>query len=129
MTCIAIVEDDSELSELLADILASEGYETVTCPRADAAYVLLCTEGADIILLDIRLEEPDSGWGLLEMLRSDQRTKAIPVIVCSADRNGIREKAAWLLQEGIPVMNKPFDLVELLEVSRDLLESRTGAAR
>jgi CheY-like chemotaxis protein len=56
------------------------------------------------------MEQPDSGRMLLERLRRDDSTAAIPVIVCSADGVQVHEQRQWLQGHGIPVLDKPFDL-------------------
>ncbi|MDQ6604314.1 MAG: hypothetical protein M3Z19_16440, partial [Chloroflexota bacterium] len=65
--------------------------------------------------LDIRMEHPDTGWMVLELMRLDPETAHIPVIICSADTSRIREKEAYLREKGCAVLEKPFLLEDLLE--------------
>jgi CheY-like chemotaxis protein len=49
----------------------------------------------------------------IDLLRTDETTAAIPLIVCSADLAQLREQEEWLTEQGIGVVPKPFDLEEL----------------
>jgi DNA-binding response OmpR family regulator len=59
------------------------------------------------------MEQPDSGWLLLDLLRSDARTRTIPVLVCSAACDDLRSREAWLSDRHIDALHKPFDIDDL----------------
>jgi CheY-like chemotaxis protein len=113
---IAVVNDDTDFLELMRDLLDLEGYDTRTHKVALNAYASLKAENPDLIILDIRMETPEAGWQLLELLRLDPSTVHIPVIVCSADAPFLRSKEAHLLERGCRTLEKPFNLDELLTV-------------
>ncbi len=51
---------------------------------------------------------------ILELLRLDPATSHIPIIVCSADSRLLREKESILRGKGCDILEKPFDLEDLL---------------
>jgi two-component system response regulator VicR len=110
MARVAIVDDDAEIIELLRMVLEDEGYEVATYSESATAYLRLRSLQPDLILLDLRMEQPGSGWTLLDRLCRDASTAAIPVILCSADGMQVHERHEWLQEHGIPVLDKPFDL-------------------
>ena len=112
---IAVVNNDTEFLELMQDLLSVEGYETVICREGDKAFALVKELQPALVVLDIRMDQPETGWVVLELLRLDPETTQIPVIVCSADAPFLREKAASLQALRCDVLEKPFDLETLLD--------------
>ncbi len=127
---IAVVNNDTDFLDLMEELLRLEGYNTLICREGDRAYELMKTVQPDLIILDIRLEHAETGWTVLERLRLDPKTTAIPVIVCSADSAFLREKAISLQQLRCDILEKPFDLDMLLEKVAHSLEQHPpkGAA-
>ena len=111
---IAVVNNDTVFLDLMAELLAGEGYEPLVCKEGDKAYALVKERRPDLVVLDIRLDQPEAGWTILELLRLDPATATIPVIVCSADAPFLRAKAATLRELDCDVLEKPFDLDTLL---------------
>jgi DNA-binding response OmpR family regulator len=111
---IAVVNDDTEFLRLMRLLLTQHGYAVTLHPTADAAYRALRAAPPDLVILDIRMETPEAGWQLLELLRLDPATATLPVLVCSADVVFLRAKEAQLLAEGYGVLVKPFGLDALL---------------
>src|SRR5436190_15550602 len=66
---IAIVYDDVVYLELLCDFLADEGYATICCRYGHEAQRMIRAGRPDLVILDVRLEQPESGWIVLELLR------------------------------------------------------------
>ena len=110
MTCIAIVDDDVSCAQFMADALELQGWQALTYYRADGTYSLLREVQPDLVLLDVYLEQRDSGWRLLELLQLDPLTCSIPVVVCTADTSQLREREAWLQERKISILSKPFEL-------------------
>jgi CheY-like chemotaxis protein len=111
---IAVVNDDTTFLSLMHDLLTDEGYQVVLHIEGATAYQLIKQEMPDLVILDIRIEHPESGWVTLDLIRLDPATTRIPVLVCSADARQLREKADRLKQMRCDVIEKPFDLDDLL---------------
>lgn len=116
---ILIVDDDETVSNLLATILEMEGMTPLKAFSAKAAFAIMGQGLPDLILLDIMMPELD-GFEVLAMLRKDDRTKQLPVIILSGitDKKDIikgwREQAdAWI--------TKPFDPKQLVADVRAVL--------
>ncbi len=126
MAVIAVVNDDSAFIDLMSDLLADEGYETIPHKVGDTAYHVIQNKLPDLVVLDIRMENPDSGWVILDLLRLNPETTTIPVIVCSADTRFLRDKAEQLRDKRCCVLEKPFRLDELLALVERALDPATG---
>ena len=112
---VAVVNDDKVFLSLMAELIRERGWDPIVCREADHAYEGLKSEQPDVIVLDIRLGNPDAGWTILELLKLDPVTRTIPIIVCSAALSDLRSKADWLSARGIDVLPKPFDIDDLYE--------------
>ncbi|KKU54736.1 MAG: Two component transcriptional regulator, winged helix family [Parcubacteria group bacterium GW2011_GWA1_47_11] len=76
------VEDDSFLSDIIARKLSAEKCLLVHTKDAEEALPLVGTEMPDVIMLDVLLPGMN-GFELLTKLKSDPKTKSIPVILLS----------------------------------------------
>ena len=102
---ILIVEDDLEISKLLADFLQGNGYE-VLC-QYDGLHVLYCIQEhqIDLILLDIMLPYR-SGDTILADIR---KFSTVPVIVISA-KETTQNKIDLLRLGADDYIEKPYDI-------------------
>ncbi len=118
---IAIIEDDDAVLGMITECLECDGYHTLPHRRGAGAYELVARERPDAIVLDIRLEHPRAGMAVLQRLRRDPATAAIPVLVCTADAPFVREYARTLAQRRCAVVAKPFDIADLLDAVARLI--------
>lgn len=83
MTRILVVEDDTDIRDLLVDTIMDMGCEVMEAEDGGAGLRKALTEIPDIIMLDFMMPVMD-GLHVLGNLKNDPRTKAIPVIMVSA---------------------------------------------
>jgi len=79
---VVLVEDDSLMAGILATHLISEGLAVVSVTDGAKAFERIKDEHPDIVLLDIILPSM-SGFDVLQKLKQDETTKAIPVLIIS----------------------------------------------
>jgi len=79
---ILVVEDDPALLELYRLKLTEEGYETFTADNGQVGFETALINEPGLILLDILMPEVD-GYEALKELKSNEKTKKIPVIIFS----------------------------------------------
>jgi CheY-like chemotaxis protein len=120
---IAVVNDDPTFIELVRELLEEEGYTTTAQREGPAAVAFVQATMPDLLVLDIRLEQPEGGWVVLKALRADPRTRRLPVIVCSADQPFLRRRAAELEAYGCAVLEKPFQISRLYALVAMMLGS------
>lgn len=118
---ILVIDDDDALLDLFRLLLEEESYEVVTSKTAFEHVSEVEQIKPHLVILDIMMGRHYEGLLLLEKLRLYPPTRTIPVILCTAAANVIREQEEMLQQKGVPVLYKPFDLEELLQVIRSLL--------
>jgi CheY-like chemotaxis protein len=114
MTRIAVINTDPVYLDMMVHVLATYG-EVHAYKETKGAFQALKQEQPDLIILDIRMETPDAGWNLLELLTLDAQLGTVPVIVCSAAIFDLRQHEVWLQEHGISILPKPFDAEHLFE--------------
>jgi len=111
---VMVANDDTVFIQLMQELLATEGYRTEICTSGPQAYHMIRGMQPDLVVLDIRTEHAESGWVVLDLVRLYPQTTHIPVIVCTADARFARERAEHLQAKRADVLDKPFDLDDLL---------------
>ena len=122
---VLVVEDDRDLSRLMAAHLASEGYDVVRAREAAAALELVGAGRVDVVVLDLMLPRI-SGDGLLVRLREREGTRDLPVIVVSA-KDAVWTRVDLLRLGADDYLTKPFDLDELTARIEALLRRSRSA--
>jgi DNA-binding response OmpR family regulator len=117
---VVVVNDSPELLELAEILLSEEDFDVKVALSGAGAMRLIRDTLPDLVILDVRM--PDvSGWDILQALKLDQRTAGIPVLVCSAAVQELRELGAQLSAIGVDVLIKPFAIDTLMEKVRALV--------
>jgi DNA-binding response OmpR family regulator len=80
MKKILFIEDEASLQKTLGDALKGDGYQVVSALDGEIGLRLARSEKPDLILLDIILPKIN-GLEVLKMLKEDQETESIPVII------------------------------------------------
>lgn len=127
MPHILIVEDERDLSRLMARALIREGWTVAEAATGRAARDAWTARAPACVLLDLML--PDvSGLELCRELKADPRTRAIPVIMVTARSEEVDRVVGFELgaDDYVP---KPFSPRELvLRVKAILRRSASGTA-
>jgi len=111
---IYVVEDNDGIRGILEEMLSDAGYRVLGCPTAHEAWYLIHAEPPDLLVVDNHLEHYAAGWGLLIQLRAHATTAALPIILISVDAEFLRLHCADLNAQRYFVIEKPFDLDDLL---------------
>lgn len=113
--CILVVEDDAVQALAIEAALREAGARKVLlCPSIASAMEALGETRPDGVVLDIHLADRDDGWALAELV--DQLGPPHPRIVFST---GCPNEIPPEIAEMGPVLEKPYDPAELVEILRD----------
>src|ERR1700720_4719009 len=107
---LLVVEDNAQLSQLLAKGLGIAGYETDLLATAAEARDALLTTSYAAVILDLGLPDGD-GLSILRELR--HRKDPLPVLVLTA-RDGLQDRVNGLRSGADDYLAKPFALEELV---------------
>lgn len=107
---LLVVEDNAELSSLLAKGLRGAGYDADIFATAADAQAALMTTSYSAVILDLGLPDAD---GLLVLRDLRSRKDPVPVIVLTA-RGGVQDRVLGLRSGADDYLLKPFSFEELL---------------
>jgi CheY-like chemotaxis protein len=110
---IMAVNDDPDILEMLDLFLSEEGYEVHPYPTTDAAHTAIEKVKPDVIVLDWMFGGEPRGFDFLEHIKLNPATASIPIVVCSASVQAIREVSEELGAKGVAIVYKPYTLDEL----------------
>jgi two-component system, OmpR family, phosphate regulon response regulator PhoB len=108
---ILVVEDEPSIHELISINLEMAGYRVIGAESAEQASTLIQNELPDLALLDWMLPGV-SGIDLAKKLRSEARTKELPIIMLTA-RGEEEDKLRGLETGADDYITKPFSVREL----------------
>ena len=128
---VLLADDNADMREYVRKLLSAR-YDVVAVADGESAWAEAQRRLPDLILCDVMMPRLD-GFGLLQRLRQDPRTRAVPVVLLSA-RAGEEARVEGLEAGADSYLVKPFGARELqarvaatLEMAR--LREETARAR
>jgi DNA-binding response OmpR family regulator len=118
---ILMVEDDPEISRLVADFMRREGFEVACVPDGKAMDATLQRLRPDLVILDLMLPGED-GLSICRRLRADD---SIPILMLTAKSDEI-DRVVGLEMGADDYLTKPFGPRELLARVRAILRRANG---
>ncbi|CAN5639034.1 N/A [soil metagenome] len=113
-THVLVVNDTEEILDLFRVILENMGHRMTAWSFSPDDLATVTEIKPDLIILDLMLGPTElQGWALLQKIRMTPATEDIPVIVCSAAINWVREQEGWLAANAVKVVLKPFKVAHL----------------
>lgn len=109
---ILVVDDETDIRELVAGVLEDEGYDTRGAADSDAALEAIATRRPSLVLLDVWLQGSRlDGLDLLDEIK--RRDPSIPVLVISGHGN-LDTAVAAIRRGASDFIEKPFEAERLL---------------
>lgn len=117
-----LVDDEPNILSTLSLILKSEGFEVQTAESAQSAREYLSKFTFDLLVTDLSLEQPHSGFELVRFAHL-QPIKPVCLVI-----SGFHDLLGQWQEYGADAgMQKPTDVAELLATISRLLSNRTKA--
>lgn len=120
MHTVLVVDDETDILELVAFNLERQQYKVLTAGDGISAVKIAREKIPDLIVLDVMLPGLD-GFGVYRELRADPRTGGIPVLMLTA-KGEINDRIAGLELGADDYVTKPFSPRELLLRVKALLK-------
>ena len=108
---ILVVDDDSEIRQMLADYLQRSGLRVSQADGGRAMRALMDTHAVDLVVLDVMMPGED-GLSLCRNLRAGKH-RAVPVVLLTA-RDDETDRIIGLEMGADDYVTKPFSSRELL---------------
>ncbi len=109
---ILVIDDSPTERHILAELLTKNGYQVITAENGEQGIEKAKAEMPDLVLMDVVMPGLN-GYQATRTLTRDEKTKHIPVIVCTS-KNQETDKIWGLRQGALDYMVKPINGDELL---------------
>ena len=122
---ILVVDDEPNVLVTYRLILQQQGYQVSAAISSEEARTSLQKGGVDLLLCDLSLEKQQSGFDVIEFGRK-LNPKLSAVLLTGYASVEANDRAE---QESIPVLFKPIDIQQLLQVIAELLRKNNNESR
>lgn len=107
---ILVIDDETEILELMEGWLTHVGYQVITAANGDDAFWKIKSEKPDLIILDALIPGRTGHQILEDIKRQSEPVRRIPVIMMSG-----RQSMQYEAKQVFAFISKPFDPKEFLE--------------
>ncbi len=121
---VLVVDDDREILDMTALLLRGADYEVELARSGEEAVFQVQESRPDLVLLDINMPGMD-GWTVLRLLKEDERSRTVPVIMFSVNFE-LREKLHALQLGAADYVTKPFDTETLVRRIGEILRGEVA---
>lgn len=117
---ILVVEDDISLAHLEAHFLTAHNFTVVIASNGEVAVAALDNFKPDLLVLDLELAGPLSGWDVLQLLR---KNAAIPVLLTTSMPFDMRKylRTHGETRSTLDHLAKPYQMQALLKCIKRML--------
>jgi len=116
---ILLVDDDPLIAELVVDMLGMDGHEVDTAANGIEALERLEGQRYNLIVTDLHMPKLD-GSGFYRELLLRKAHPSMKIIFLTGTTGGSEEQR-FIEENGLPVLAKPFNVAELIELVRKVL--------
>jgi len=114
---ILVLDDNEDILEIVHEVLSYAQFEVKSISESDRCMELMEEFSPDLVLLDFRVSGANGGE-ICRQIKSHPKFNNVPVIIFSAYINHTAEILAYGCDA---VINKPFDLFELIDKVNNLI--------
>jgi CheY-like chemotaxis protein len=124
---VLVVDDEEAVVDFEAEVLRGSGAEVVTRMSGEDAIALLETETFDAIIIDGKMP---GGWGCVEVYQwiAENRPGLERSILFAISNFGDVEIRRFIEEKRIPCIVKPFEVADLVAITRRLLKKSKAVA-
>jgi DNA-binding response OmpR family regulator len=116
MTCVLVVDDESDIRGLVSELLQRAGHDVIEAADGNEGLRRFYADQPGLVILDVQMPGLD-GWGVLERIRE---LSDVPVVMLTARAEEL-DKVRGLRAGADDYVTKPFGRQELLARVEGLL--------
>ncbi|MDD5718081.1 MAG: response regulator [Candidatus Krumholzibacteria bacterium] len=119
---ILVIDDDPDIHEICRLILEPQGYAVAVAVSGEAGRAAMAAKPADLVVLDVMMEEADAGFQTAQWLAAHHPT--VPVIMLSSIADAASSLFDTSTLKVAELINKPITPQDLLKKVQLLLAAR-----
>lgn len=116
---VLIVDDDSDILDVLEMLFTDDGFQAVCCGTSEAARSVLATQVVQLLITDLRLVG-GTGLDLIQHARTLYGNQPGVIVLTAMGPTHATAELEQVGQLGARIIAKPFDIDDLLSAARAL---------
>jgi CheY-like chemotaxis protein len=120
---IMVINNDERMRDLVDLLLTEQSWIVLSDDYAHTNLAAVQQLQPALIILDIDQTQEGTGWGFLQLLKMEDKTAMIPVVVCTTAVTLSLEIEGYLAGHHIRIVRKPFDTEPIILLIKQLLAS------
>src|SRR5579859_7429775 len=120
-----VINNSDDILALFQKILAAEDYQVFTQIFLNSDLRGVRKIQPDLIILDYYVGREGVGWEFLQLLRMEDTTATVPVLICTTAVKLVQEIAAYLATKRVTMLRKPFESRDLVNAVQSALQGDT----
>jgi DNA-binding response OmpR family regulator len=122
-TRIMVINNSDDILALFQKILATNDCEVFLQLFLNSDLSGVRAIKPDLIILDYYVGREGVGWEFLQLLKMEDSTAAIPVLICTTAVKLAHEIAGYLATKQVSILRKPFASGDLIGSVKSALQS------
>jgi CheY-like chemotaxis protein len=118
---IAVIDNSEAIRTMLALIARFEGWTISGYSYREVSLATIQELKPDLIIVDFVEQRIGEGWELLQLLKMEKSTAAVPIIISTTMPTLPPDMQSYLAARGISVVRKPFDVEDFVSIVRQVL--------
>ncbi len=118
---IVVIDDDEAVRAMFVLLAQHEDWTVFDYSYAEFDLVTIQKLNPDLIVLDFIKEQIGEGWKFLQLLKMEESTAAIPIVISTPILVLPAEIKGYLASRDIQVISRPFDLEEFIPIIRQII--------
>jgi len=126
---IVVIDNDESMRALVTSSLNEKGWQTVSYDFAHMDLTAVVQHRPDLVILDFDFENVGMMWEFLQLLKMEDETAKIPILITSVVYVLPPEVQDYLLTRHITVVHKSYDLASFIAIiEKTLIEASQSQA-
>lgn len=121
-TRIMVINNSDNILAMFRKILEAEGYNVSTQLFLNSELRDVGKIKPDLIILDYYVGREGVGWEFLQLLKMEDSTSKVPVLLCTTAIKLVQEIGAYLGTKQVTFLRKPFESRDLVNTVQSILE-------
>jgi len=117
---ILVIDDDPDIADFCCCVLGNQGYRVRAAISAEEGETALRSQRPDLVILDVMMESPESGFQLANTIARD--FPGLPVILFSSIANACMQTFDTSTLPVSAIIEKPMEPRDLLATVRKILK-------
>jgi DNA-binding response OmpR family regulator len=124
-----VINNSDDILALFQKILATDDCQVFTQLFLNSDLREVRRIRPDLIILDYYVDREGVGWEFLQLLKMEDATEAIPVLICTTAVKLVHEIAGYLATKQVTVLRKPFGSRDLVNAVQAALQGGTDTSK